>query len=496
MSKRTMAINLVLCLLLVPLVFATGNKDVSSNADGDKPVELTMLLPHYQLGRSGFNDEFFLNAFIEKVEQETNTKLEIICPPSSDLVKKTFTLYSAGDGPDITYINSPNQHLPILVQRDQILMLDDLIANSEILSNIDKKYFDYTAVDGHYYSIPDNIFRGKIMFGRKDIYDELGLEFSSTPSIKKFYNDLVTIRDKKGIVPYTMNEWIEDFQFILSSFGATIEIIKDENGVFYDGFNTQEMRDGLDFMAKLYREGLFDPEFAVNKLETARTKMITGEAVVMVEYSTRMDRFYTAAESDGYPEAVYSPIYEIKGPNGEGEPYNLGIKDGIIIGKNTKNIEKVMEVIEYLWFTPEGQRLTKFGVEGTHFVINDQGKIEPREDAVANGYRVVAEPIFFSHNDLELPFKFPEVIENTIPKTMEIADELASNYWETPIARPLGIVDSVDHVYSDIKAKRNELIIKIIMNIVSVEEGLAEYDKYMKSIKGETLLADLNSSGK
>ena len=59
--------------------------------------------------------------------------------------------------------------------------------------------------------------------------------------------------------------------------GAYPAILQDANGVWYDGFQTQEMKDALLRMQDAYNKGLIDPETLTDSTKTAREKFFSNE---------------------------------------------------------------------------------------------------------------------------------------------------------------------------------------------------------------------------
>ncbi|MBR5896329.1 MAG: ABC transporter substrate-binding protein, partial [Lachnospiraceae bacterium] len=59
--------------------------------------------------------------------------------------------------------------------------------------------------------------------------------------------------------------------------GAYPAILQDANGVWYDGFQTQEMKDALLRMQDAYNKGLIDPETLTASTKTAREKFFSNE---------------------------------------------------------------------------------------------------------------------------------------------------------------------------------------------------------------------------
>lgn len=65
------------------------------------------------------------------------------------------------------------------------------------------------------------------------------------------------------------------------AFGLTTTWLKGADGKFTFGKTTQSEKEKLEFYAKMYKEGLLDPEFLTKKWDTKEKAFYDGQAAIM-----------------------------------------------------------------------------------------------------------------------------------------------------------------------------------------------------------------------
>ena len=141
--------------------------------------------------------------------------------------------------------------------------------------------------------------------------------------------------------------------FIPAYADARIKGDIDGNGKVKFGFIEPEYKEYLKEMNKWYEEGLIEPEYAASNSATLDTKMISDIGGAFIGYSgSAMSKYMAAAR-------VENPDYKLvaaQWPTTDGgapycgNPYQKGGTpgSGMAISKTNKNIEKSLEIIDYL----------------------------------------------------------------------------------------------------------------------------------------------------
>src|SRR5690606_1982136 len=137
-------------------------------------------------------------------------------------------------------------------------------------------------------------------------------------------------------------------------------------------FTQPEYKDMLDFMKKLFNEGLLDPEFMTDTAANWTAKMTSADsAFVTFDWIGRLDMFYNQVKDQ-------NPNYDLRYGNPVGPTNHIRSLDqittfGLTVTKNDKS-EIALKLLDYL-SSPEGAELVMLGVEGESFVVNEDGSI-------------------------------------------------------------------------------------------------------------------------
>jgi putative aldouronate transport system substrate-binding protein len=259
---------------------------------------------------------------------------------------------------------------------------------NERLKDIDPRDQDLirmtgTAASGKRYAyvtfnaLYSQIFRSN-NFINKVWLDKLGLKMPATTD--EFYNTLVAFRDrdpngngKKDEIPFigTLNAWAsEPLAFLINPFVyyplrvSNQDFVNATNGKIWTAWTTEEYRDALRYINKLYREGLIAP---------STFTMTQPELIPLVAYAegeTPTVGFFAAHQNQVLtPETPAIYDYEsqiaLTGPKGQGWypllPYRFDVNTFI-----TKDCAYPEAAFRYLDFLnrPETTMTVRYGEEG------------------------------------------------------------------------------------------------------------------------------------
>ena len=94
-----------------------------------------------------------------------------------------------------------------------------------------------------------------------------------------------------------------------------------------------------------------------------------------------------------------------------------------------------------------------------------------------------------------LPFTLNDTllagIETTQKHIKAVVPNLGPNHNADVV---VGLSEEYDRVSPSIKSTRESIAAKIVMGSVTVEEGMAEYQNFWKSINGPKILEELNNA--
>ncbi|MDR6553168.1 extracellular solute-binding protein [Paenibacillus qinlingensis] len=343
----------------------------------------------------------FTNEVAKEITKRTGVTIEIQQPTGNPSEKLNLMLASS-DLPDLVLMDR-GDIVSKYIAAGAIIPLDDLIAKYG--PNVQKMYGDTLKktrfTDGKNYYLsnwygPEN----EPVFGinmRKDWLKQIapdkaegGKPFTTDEFealLKDFKTKLGKV-DGKDVFPMSFNG--ENMGAVLGTFKGMwgMRVYYEDNGTLKYDVKDPKYKDMLMYINKLYREGLIDPEWPVNKKQTWEQKISKG--LVFASPGAYWD-FGTPngvlKKEGGIEKQVYP--YKIVGPGVDPAKTTLGPKsslgwDAIAITKTNKNPERTMKLIDFL-ASEEGQYLLMWGIEGVHWDKKD-GKHTPRPE-VLQGFK-------------------------------------------------------------------------------------------------------------
>lgn len=486
--KKAILFTLILSLVMVP-VFSQGTKETSS-----KDVTITLATADNTYGLS--SDSELQNQITALLKEKTGITVSPIIPPLSSYNDKLSTLVNSGDIPDVISVNQAMVKIPQMVARGQILDLTDYIKNSDKLSIINSSIFANPDTGDKIYFVPYNNPKSKGIYLRKDIMEQYGIILSKTPTTEEFRTEMLKLVGT-GITPFTFTKWVDNFQFFYNSFGAWGGVML-KDGKFIDGFQTSEMSDALTYLHQLYTDGILNQEFITTENSQMREKTYTAQSASDIDYITNYINYVQQTEKAGKPTEM-QVVYCLLGPNGDGGTLNEATQTAWAISSKTKNPDAAFKLIEAIVTDEEiYPAFYGLGVEGYHYTLDENKAIVPTAKASNSGYNYTLNFLSDSFINIDinnLPYKLNDTLMKGISAQRalikEAQDYLGPNHSADV---PVGVSDSYDRVSPSIKSTRESIVAKIIIGTVTVEQGMAEYSNFWKSINGPKILDELNAS--
>lgn len=397
--KKLLTLFLILILTTVTLLAGCSKDDNSESAssdkkDNDEPITLTFFDKN--------TGDTFDNEVAKEITKRTGVKFEIQQPTGNPMEKLNLMLAS-GDLADIILMDRGSDLVNKYIQAGSLIPLNDLI--DKYGQNVKEMYGDtlnktrYSDGKNYYlanwYGLEKEPVLGMLM--RMDLLKELGVgekvNNGEPFTAEEYYTLLKTFKEKyptlngHETIPLTINA--ENIGSALTTFKGMWgmkSFYENDGKLQYDVKDTryQEM---LLFINKLYREGLIDKEWAVNKTQLWNQKLSNGYTFATVgAYWDANEANNVLKKSDG-AENVEKQFYAYKvaAPGVDASQTTFGPRsslgwDAIGITSANKNPEKTMKVIDFL-ASEEGQYLLMWGIEGKHWEIAD-GKHQPKEDVL------------------------------------------------------------------------------------------------------------------
>jgi len=459
--------------------------------------------PNYQIDKEWM--------FWEELTERTNVSLETVEVPLSDYEQKRGLLIGAGDAPFIIPKTYPGQEsayvssgaiLPISDYVDLMPHFQDKVAKWNLQGDIDS----LRQQDGKYYLLPglhEDVWTDYTIAVRTDILAELGLEEPATwdefrdmlRAMKAAYPDVYPMSDRWSIpTPLGALQNIIGPSYgydTMGGWGYQNATFDREAQEFVFTGTMPEYKEMVEFLHSLVAEGLFDPESVTQDDDTAIQKLATGKSFVISTNAQTLVNDYRPALAQNNPNATIAKITRPDSPVGSVKAGSR-LENGIMISskaRESENFVAMMQFIDWLWYSDEGQEFAKWGVEGVTYTKDADGKwildsdidfigINPdaskhlqKDFGFSNGvfaYGGTTELLQSTFSEEELRFQEAmgqkETLPVSPPKPFSEEEREQATLWETPLK---------DYVQQQ------------TLQFILGQRDLSEWDAYVAEVEGK-----------
>ncbi|EFL35579.1 ABC transporter substrate-binding protein [Streptomyces viridochromogenes DSM 40736] len=328
--------------------------------------------------------------FWKELTKRTGVTLKPVDVPLADYEKKRSVLIGAGDAPFLI----PKTYHPsevAFVSSGAVLPVSDYV---ELMPNFRDKVRKWKLEpeldsirqsDGKYYLLPGLHEKAKAGYSlsfRTDVLDKHGLTLPT--SWDEVYDVLKALKEEyPGKYPLT-DRWSTNtpfpcgalFSYLGQAFGVRAgwsydNISFDHKAQKYVFTGAQDAyRQMVEYLRKLVADKLMDPESfsqtddqAVQKLLAEKSYAMSANPQVLVqEYRYNLEKQVEGATIEMVPVPL--------GPAG---PVVLGgsrLENGVMVSSKALKSDSfvaMMQFVDWLWYSDEGQKLSRWGVEGVTY---------------------------------------------------------------------------------------------------------------------------------
>ncbi|WP_212508641.1 extracellular solute-binding protein [Litoribacterium kuwaitense] len=475
-------------------------KEVAVNPEGfpivDEPVSMSIFGPSTAV--AAWEDM----QFFEEMEKLTNVQLEFTTPNLESLETQKNLMFASGDYEDILFASSLTLEEQVDYGNQGILIpLNDLI--EEHAPNIQNMLDEYpevekviTATDGNIYALP-NVNKG-ISWARGPLwYNNDWLEALNVEELPKTTDELYELlkrfktEDPNGNgeadeIPLTAFK-IEDIrQWFLGAFGHLdpgVEVIDGEVmfGAMQPGYKAY-----LEYMNKLYSEGLLDPE---SFSQTGDQKKAKGQANQIGLFADWFPHFTLGGDDSSTENPMMHPVTS----NFIDEPM-LPKSDGISPGQfaiTSANPypEVAIRWVDYL-YSKEGSTLLNIGKEGVLWEWENEAEGIRTHNELPSQYTSHEEWRGSLTPDFGIPtpkLAYPEIdlswADNEFTKfTHEETAEKFEPYAQVALPQMFLTGEEQSEV-SRIRADLDAFVEQMEAKFITGQRPLSEWDDYVATIE-------------
>ncbi len=335
------------------------------------PVKITMMLKDASPADEVIK-ELVKSIEMKMAENKQYVSLEFLEPPTGTYKEAVPLAFRTGQiTPDIIYFQGGD--LPI--SNDGLLEdLTPYVENSKYVKDIMEEHTK-VKLKNYPYLLWLAPARVPVPVMRKDFTEKLEsykavVENPSVENYEKMFKEIV----EKKVAKYAITgdgDLTRLNSVFNQSFGVTGSIVKQDGKWVFAKASTFE-RDKLEFYAKLYADGLIDPEYITKAWDTMEKAFYEGEVGFLAGTAGAVINIYnnkmTQTHGDGAELVVLPPA---KGVSQGYTAIDVTKESrGFGISVQSKEKEAAFAVLDFM-ASPEGMKLDKLGLEGTHYKVEN-----------------------------------------------------------------------------------------------------------------------------
>lgn len=337
----------------------------------DEPVTLSSYFEISPTIMSDFDQETVVNSlYYQRLKERTNISIDwkwFAANTTDDSVQKKSVAIASGDIPDFMIVNSSQLALLAksdLINRDIGKVFDAYASDTlkEWTTAEGDAALDSAKDKGDIIAIPlvgSSVDTADVLWIRRDWIEKLGLEMPKT--LEDLYNVMIAFRDQDpdgngeadtlGMVIHNnfLSTGLGDATGIFNGFGAYPELwIDDGNGGLEYGVEDADAnKEALNYLAKMYQEGLIEQDFSSNDETKGTEPAAAGKAGV--QYGRLWNANWPLnATVQNDPEADWVAISMPTADGGDIHPQiKLDVQGYVVVNKKCEHPEAVVRMLNF-----------------------------------------------------------------------------------------------------------------------------------------------------
>lgn len=328
---------------------------------------------------------------VQEIQKRNNVELKFEVIPIADYQTKVSLALNTGDNvPDVILYQSTSGENASLALNGAMIPISDYADWTPNFNSIAKEFGmeadleNLNLKDGKRYFMPamfDKPFYDGGLILREDFLKTKGLAAPKT--FDDLYNILKAYKEENPqSYPLTILSGPRVlYRMMMPSYGISLGkngaggsyvLSYDyEKNTFFEGATSDLAKQYFTYLAKLFSEGLLDPEMA-DPIDGDKwnQKLATGASMATYAYYDQIGGVEGSTEIEGLKLNMYPPL---EGPGGAHHQQKNRTGSGIIFPKKTgerKDFEQVVRAVDQIFFSEENAKLWCLGVEGESYTMD------------------------------------------------------------------------------------------------------------------------------
>lgn len=478
----------------------------------EEPMSLSILYrdhPNYPL------DEDWL--MLTELEEITNVSFDFNVAPLSDFDDRRSLLISGGEAPEIMTNTQPGDE-QVYVGSGTILPVSDYF---HLMPHLTEKLEEWDfeedlnplrQVDGKIYMLPsihEEVRHDYTMAARLDVLEEYDLDIPNTWD--EFREVLEVLRDETGNVPYydrweggvVLNYAAPSFGTVAGwGFGSGV-VFDEDNDEFVYAPLTDEYRELVEYFSGLVEDGLMNPESFTQEDDIPVNNFVQGDSYFISTNSQEIINNRISIE-EMHGEDNDFEIRKIMNPEGPAGPIVGGESpviggERLMFGRMLRSdlVERddfvaVMQFIDWLHYSYEGQLFARWGIEGETY---------ERTDELAGGFRPIGNIDFLGMNpegteDIRVDYGFhngmfafggeKEIYMSIMDdEEIEFQEEMNANREVREAVPPHPVAEEQQEQLTMLRATLNDTTDTYTLRYITGQSDVDQYDEFVTALQSQ-----------
>ena len=379
MKKMT---RMLVILLVTALIMAGCSSNEESSTSEDGSYEVVMAYMNF----TNVKDLELVQEEMSKISKEKINATVKLVPISAGAWQEQSNLLLTGSEKLDLILSSSFYGYNTNAIKGQYLPLDDLLEShgQGILEVMPEHILEGNKVDGNIYGIP-SVRDWGANYGiamRKDIIDKYNIDLSQIKEWKDLEKVFAIVKENEPTMTPLVNTGLSPVEMLMGGkfdqIGDYLGVMRfDDAGKVVNLFEQPDYVENVELVRDWYQKGYILKD-AATSTEASVNIVAAGKGF---GYFNNLKPGYDVQESIiAGTEMVVLEFTEPFTFTSASTGFNLSIS------KNTRNKEKTMEFLNLLYTDADVMNLLANGVEGKHYVENDEGTIEMPEGVTESNY--------------------------------------------------------------------------------------------------------------